>query len=740
MGTDLAGGEPALEGGLPENLRRNPLLSTWLRIGGDGTVRVCAGKVELGQGIRTALAQLAADELDVAIGRVEMAEVATPASPDEGHTAGSKSIQDSGAAIRQVCAEARQLFLAAAAERLGLPACELTVSDGEISVPGGSASVSYWQLAQAVSLDRPATGAVAPRPLGSGRVAGQSAPRIELRDMLLGRPSFVHDLHLPGMLHGRIVRSPYAHARLLHIGTCLSQARVVRDGSFLGVICAREEHAVKARNQLMETTTWECSGGLPRSQDVAQFLLKAPSVEDRLVVDHLAGDSVRAGVVRTHHATYSRPFLAHASIGPSCAVACWRDGQLEVWCASQGVYALRSVLAECFSVAESNVVVHHIPGSGCYGHNGADDVAYEAALLAREAPGTPVRLQWMRDDELGRAPFGPAMVAVASAGLGADGDVLSFGYDVYGNGSGGRPGEGGSPNLHAASRLAGPLAPPVAVDIPVEAGGGTSRNAIPLYRLGRRRISSHWVSEMPVRTSALRSLGAFCNVFAIESFMDELAALAGADPLEYRLRHLDDARAAAVLRAAADSAGWSGRGSGWADRGPGWADRSPGPGPGPGPGRRRDGERGMGIAFARYKNTSGYCAIVAEVEAVERLRVLRVTAAVDVGFAVNPDGIDNQVTGGVIQAASWTLAESVVTDEERVLSTGWDSYPILRFAEVPPVHVIIVRNDGEPPLGAGEIAQGPTAAAITNALYDAIGVRVRHLPLTQDQIVAAIEE
>jgi nicotinate dehydrogenase subunit B len=717
MGTDRADGEPASgEPHLPENLRRNPRLSTWLRIGGDGTVRVCAGKVELGQGIRTALAQLAADELDVAIGRVEMAQVATPASPDEGHTAGSKSIQDSGAAIRQVCAEARRLFLAAAAERLGRPAGDLTVSDGEISVPDGSASVSYWQLAQAVSLDRPATGAVAPRPLGSGQVAGQPVPRIDLRDMLLGRASFVHDLYLPGMLHGRIVRSPYAHAKLLHVGTCLSQARIVRDGSFLGVICAREEYAVRAREQLMETTTWECSGRLPRSGDVSQFLLKAPSVEDRLVDDRPAGDNLLEGVVRTHRATYSRPFLAHASIGPSCAVARWQDGQLEVWCASQGVYALRSVLAECFSLVQSDVVVRHIPGSGCYGHNGSDDVAYEAALLAREVAGAPVRLQWMRDDELGRAPFGPAMVAVASAGLGADGDVLSFGYDVYGNGSGGRPGEGGSPNLYAASLLADPQAPPVAVDIPVELGGGTSRNAVPLYRLGTRRISAHWVSEMPVRTSALRSLGAFGNVFAIESFIDELAAQAGADPLEYRLRHLHDARAAAVLRAAAE-------GAGWADRG-----------------RRRDGEHGMGIAFARYKNTSGYCAVVAEVEAAERLRVLRVTAAVDVGFAVNPDGIDNQVTGGVIQAASWTLAETVVTDDERVLSTGWDSYPILRFAEVPPVQVIIVRNDDEPPLGAGEVAQGPTAAAIANALHDAIGVRVRHLPLTQAQIVAAIED
>lgn len=717
MGADWTGSEPTSgEPRLPENLRRNPRLSTWLRVSGDGMVRVCVGKVELGQGIRTALAQLAADELDVAIGRVEMTQVATPNSPDEGHTAGSKSIQDSGAAIRQVCAEARQLFLAEAAERLGWPADELTVSDGEIRVPDHSASVSYWQLAQAVSLDRPANGAVAPRPFGSGRVAGQPVPRIDLRDMLLGRPGFVHDLRLPGMLHGRIVRPPYAHARLLRVGWCQGQARIVRDGSFLGVICVREEDTVKARNQLMETTTWECSGGLPCSKDVSKFLLKAPSVEDRLVDDRGCEDSFPEGVVRTHRATYSRPFLAHASIGPSCAVARWRDGQLEVWCASQGVYALRSVLAECFSLPEGDVVVHHVPGSGCYGHNGADDVAYEAALIAREVPGTPVRLQWMRDDELGRAPFGPAMVVVASAGLGAAGNVLSFDYDVYGNGSGGRPGEGGSPNLHAASLLADPLVPPVAVDIPVELGGGTSRNAIPLYRLGSRRISSHWVREMPVRTSALRSLGAFCNVFAIESFIDELAALADADPLDYRLRHLDDARAAAVLRAAADGARWADRAS------------------------RSDGERGMGIAFARYKNRSGYCAVVAEVEAVERLRVLQLTVAVDVGFAVNPDGIDNQVTGGVIQAASWALAESVVTDQERVLSTGWDSYPILRFAEIPPVHVIMIRNDGEPPLGAGEIAQGPTAAAIANALHDATGVRVRDLPLTQDHIVAAIEE
>jgi nicotinate dehydrogenase subunit B len=698
---------------LPENLRRNPRLSTWLQVRGDGTVRVCAGKVELGQGIRTALAQLAADELDVAVGRIDMAPVAAPASPDEGHTAGSRSIQDSGSALRQACAEVRQLFLAAAAERLGSPVRELVVNDGEIGVPGSRVSVSYWQLAPVVSLDRPATGVVAPRPLGSGRVAGQAVPRIDLRDIVLGRPCFVHDLRMPGMLHGRVVRPPYSHARLLRVGTCSDRARIVRDGSFLGVLSAREEHAVKARTQLTETTSWERSGSVPVPEEVSRFLLTAPSTQELLVDDHFpTGHEAVDGVVRTHRATYSRPFLAHASIGPSCAVARWEDGQLEVWCASQGVYALRSVLARCFSLTPSSVVVHHVPGSGCYGHNGADDVAFEAALLARHAPGTPVRLQWMRDDELGWAPFGPAMVAMASAGLGADGDVLSFRYDVYGNGSGGRPGEGGHPNLHAASWLAAPLEPPAAVDVPVEFGGGTSRNAIPMYRLGRRRISSHWVSEMPVRTSALRSLGAFCNVFAIESFIDELAALANADPVEYRLRHLDDARAATVLRTAADVAGW--------------ADR------------RRDGECGMGIGFARYKNQGGYCAVVAEVEAVERLRVLRLTAAVDVGFAVNPDGIDNQVAGGAVQASSWTLAESVVTDGDRVISTDWSSYPILRFPEVPPVHVIRIHSDKEPPLGAGEVAQGPTAAAIANALFDAIGVRVRDLPLTHDRILAAI--
>jgi nicotinate dehydrogenase subunit B len=698
---------------LPENLRRNPRLSTWLRFRVDGTVGVSAGKVELGQGIRTALAQLAADELDVAVGRIDMAPVATPASPDEGHTAGSRSIQDSGSAIRQVCAEARQLFLAAAAERLGSPIGELAVSDGEIGVPGSRASVSYWQLAPVVSLDRPATGAVAPRPLGSGRVAGQAVPRIDVRDIILGHPFFVHDLRMPGMLHGRVVRPPYSHARLLQVGTCQDRARIVRDGSFLGVLAAREEHAVKARTQLMKTTTWERSARLPLPQDVSRFLLTAPSTRDRLADDHFPRDHEAVeGVVRSHRATYSRPFLAHASIGPSCAVARWEDGQLEVWCASQGAYELRSVLARCFSLARGDVVVHHVPGSGCYGHNGADDVAYEAALLARCAPGTPVRLQWMRDDELGWAPFGPAMVAVASAGVGADGGVLSFCYDVYGNGSGGRPGEGGHPNLHAASLLAAPLEPPVAVEVPVELGGGTSRNAIPMYRLGSRRISSHWVSEMPVRTSALRSLGAFGNVFAIESFVDELAILADADPVEYRLRHLDDARAAGVLRAAADGAGWAHR--------------------------RRDGECGMGIAFARYKNQGGYCAVVAEVEAADRLRVLRLTVAVDVGFAINPDGIDNQVAGGAVQAASWTLAESVVTDGDRVTSTGWDTYPILRFSEVPQVHVIRITNDEQPPLGAGEVAQGPTAAAIANALFDAIGVRVRDLPLTHDRILTAI--
>jgi CO/xanthine dehydrogenase Mo-binding subunit len=356
------------------------------------------------------------------------------------------------------------------------------------------------------------------------------------------------------------------------------------------------------------------------------------------------------------------------------------------------------------------VTVHHVEGAGCYGHNGADDVAFDAVLLARAVEGQPVQVVWSRSDELTWAPFGPAMAVQLSAEVDQDGNVVSWHHETYGNGHVSRPGSFPIPAFLAMAHTADPITLPVSVDPPTSRGGGSQRNAVPMYEFPAHEVAINRLLEMPLRTSALRALGAYLNVFAIESFMDELAG--DVDPVTYRLRYLHDPRARAVVEAAAERAGW-------------W-DRSPAE------------SHGYGFAFARYSNHGAYCAVVAQVEAESEVRVEKLTLAVDAGLIVNPDGLRNQVEGGAIQSTSWTTREQVRFDRTRVTSADWETYPILRFSEVPQVDVVLLDRPDEPCLGAGETAQGPTAAAIANALTDALGIRVRNLPLTPENIIAAM--
>jgi CO/xanthine dehydrogenase Mo-binding subunit len=414
---------------------------------------------------------------------------------------------------------------------------------------------------------------------------------------------------------------------------------------------------------------------------------------------------------------YSRPYIAHASIAPSCAVARFSspaDGEprVDVWTHSQGVFNLRADLALVLAMPPEAIIAEHTEGAGCYGHNGADDVALDAVLLARAVPGSPVRVQWSREEELGWAPFGAAMAVSIEADLDADGSICGWRHELWSNGHTSRPGRAKTPTLLAGHDIeaAHPRIP--AINPPIAGGGGAERNAIPTYDFPAWRVVNHYVTDMPIRVSALRTLGAFANVFAAESFMDEIAAGQGEDPVAFRLRQLSDPRARAVIEAAAARFGWAG----WQKR-EGW---------------------GRGIGYARYKTTGAYCAVMAEIEAEAEIRVRRLVLAVDVGEVVNPDGVANQIEGGAVQATSWTLKEAVRFDRSRITSTQWDTYPILRFSEVPAVEVVICDRPSEAPLGAGEAAHGPTAAAIGNAVFDAIGVRVRDLPLTPERIVAAM--
>ncbi|WP_248960160.1 xanthine dehydrogenase family protein molybdopterin-binding subunit [Sphaerisporangium perillae] len=729
--------------GLPRDLAANPILSRWVSVDAGGVISVRVGKVELGQGILTALAQIAADELGVGLDQVLMPPAHTLHGPDEGLTAGSMSIAQAGPAVRAACAQVRARFVAEAARRWGVDAERVTVLAGRIR--HGERVTSYGALAGVVDLDVPADPQGPLTHGGPPVLVGTSSPRLDLPGKVAGLPRFIHDLRLPGQLFGRVLRPPSPGARL----TDLDAARLadlpvelVRDGSFLGVIGADEAEVTRALETLRAAATWEEHDTLPDEDDLRGFLrsgphetTEAPATErppatDRTAerppatertaerppatdLDHppAAGQPASAG--RPLRASYSRPFLAHASIAPSCGVARWNDdGTLSVWSHSQGIHGLRAAIALALDIDAERIDVEHVQSAGCYGHNAADDAAFDAVLLARRVPGRPVHVQWSRRDELAWSPFGPAMSADVQAVVDESGAVRSWRYEVWSQGHTSRPGYLGVPGLLAGAYLERPWRYPAPADPPVAAGAGTLRNAVPIYDFPHRRVTGHRLLETPIRSSAIRSLGAFMNVFAIESFMDELALSAGIDPLRYRLAHLRDARGRKVLQTAAEAAGWG-------------APVAEG--------------TGLGLGFARYKDKGAYCAVVAEVEAEHEIRVRRLTIAVDVGLVVNPDGVRNQIEGGATQAASWTLKERVRFDRRRITSDDWESYPILRFGESPEISVELVEAPGLPPVGAGEAAQGPTAAAIANAVTAAIGVRVRDLPLTPEAVLAAIE-
>ena len=698
---------------LPVSLAANPKLSSWLKFSADGQVTVSPGKVEIGQGIVTALAQIAADELDVDIARVQMVRASTAASPNEGVTSGSLSIQQSGRALRHACAEVRHIFLAAASDRLGVGIDTLGVEDGTISGPG-NIRTSYWELADEISLDRDATPDVVPKSAEQRRLAGKSVQRIDIPDKVFARPRFIHDTALPGMLHGRVLRPEISGAKLSGLNedgarNATGLIAVVRDGSFAGVVCETEHDAEVALKALRKGATWSGSDTLPDENDLTLFLKSQPT--ESMIIDTRKAPS-RGANSRTMKRQYTRPYIAHASIAPSCAMAQWDGDKVRVWTHSQSIYFLRADLALVLKLPVENITVEHMEGAGCYGHNAADDVALDAVLLARAADGRPVRVQWSREGEMSQGPFGPAMVVEIEADLDANDEIVDWRHAIWSNGHTSRPVGKAPPALLAATELEDPFPRRISDNQRQANGGGADRNAIPLYDFPSWQIDYHRLLAMPVRTSALRSLGAHANVFAIESFLDELATERGEDPVGFRLRHLSDERAKDVIRAVARRANWK-------------SAKRPG--------------CGYGISFARYKNTGAYCAVVAEIEGDEEIRVKKLTLAVDVGEVINPDGVINQIEGGAIQATSWTLKERVRFDRERITSTAWSEYPILRFTEVPDVEVLLIPRPNLSPLGAGEAALGPVTAAIGNAVFDALEIRVRDLPITRERLISAID-
>ena len=710
------GAQPARAPMLPGSLKDTSMLDAWIRVDADGTITVFTGKVEFGQGVKTALIQLAAEELVVTPARIQLVTADTSRTPNEGYTAGSNSMKDSGTAIMNAAAQVREMLIGMAASRLGVPADSLVVEDGRVRAADGR-SVAYAELVAGQTLHVPAQSQSKLRDPKHRVVVGKALPRVDIPGKVTGAVAYVQDLRLPNMAHARVVRPPSYSARLRSLDSSEAEKmpgvlKVVRDGSFVAIVAEGEYQAIAAMQALSRGASWDERATLSPQADVYAELQSLPHEDYQI-----RGDATPSAKPWSLESSYRRPYQMHAAIGPSCAVALFEANKLTVWTHSQGVYPLKGALAEMLRLPADAVRCIHMEGSGCYGHNAADDAAADAALIAVAIPGRPVRVQWMREHENLWEPYGSAMLTSAKATLDGQGTITDWQFDVWTGTHSSRPGAAG--NLAAAWLLLSPFTLPTPKPIPQPEGGG-DRNAVPLYDIANSRIAHHFIPKMPLRVSALRSLGAYMNVFSIESFMDELALAAKLDPVEFRLRHLKDTRAQDVIRLAAERFGWNAFAS----------QRDP---------LKR---RGRGFAFARYKNLGAYAAVAMEVDVDResgRIDVVRIVAAVDSGDVVNPDGIRNQIEGGIVQSLSWSLYESVAFDTTRITSRDWSSYPIMRFASVPQsIDVHIVDRPGAPFLGTGEAAQGPAAAALANALASAAGVRIRELPLTSKRVKAAI--
>lgn len=699
----------------PGSLATAPYLDSWIRIDADNTITVFTGKAELGQGFKTAFQQIAAEELDVAFDSLKVVTADTKRTANEGYTAGSNSMHNSGVAIQNAAAQVRALLVAEAAKRLDAAADQLRTENGSVIAQDGR-HLSYGELVADDMLHVQAQPTSKLKDPATFKIMGQSIPRVDIPAKVTGGSAYVQDLRLPGMVHARVVRPPSYGARLTDCDPVVIEGmpgvvKVVRDGNFLAVAAEKEFQAVKAMQALAANAKWQESAKLPRQDDLPAALMALPS-QDTTIFEHKDASATGS---KTIEATYTRPYQSHGSIGPSCAVAQFADGAMTVWSHTQGVYPDRAAISEMLRMSPADVRMIHVEGSGCYGHNGADDAAADAALIAHALPDRPVRVQWMREQEHGWEPFGPAMVTKLKASLDDSGKIADWQFEVWSNTHSMRPGGAGA--MLAAQHMAQSIKPPEPKPLPLPEGGG-DRNAIPFYKFPNARVVHHFIPDMPLRISAMRALGAYHNVFSIESFMDELADLAGADPVEFRLKHLDDARGRDVIEKAAKEFGWR-------------------------KGQRAPPDRGFGFAFAKYKNLAAYCAIASEVEVDResgRARLVRAVAAVDSGQVVSPDGLTNQIEGAIMQSTSWTLYEAVTFDHTRITSIDWQTYPILRFDAVPDrIDVHIINRPGQPFLGSGETGQGPAAASLANAIANATGKRLRNLPLTRKRIKDAID-
>lgn len=687
-------------------------VDSFLAFHADGSVTIYTGKVDVGTGLRIAVAQMAAEELGIPAQRISVVDGDTGVCPDQGGTGGSTGLTRGGADVRQAAATARQALLTLGATRLNRPIAELTIVDGEVRPAAGGAGVTIATLIGDRRLSMKVDAKAPLRDPMHYTVVGQPLPRPDLPAKCTGRHGYVHDFTLPGMLHARVIRPTALGAALVSVDETsirgIPDVRVVRVKNFLGIVAPDEWAAVKAAAALK--AVWSDARTLPGSDGLDRWTREAPVDRDQAVVSR--GEAVAAigGAARKLSATYFWPFQSHASLGPCCAVADVRGDGATIWSSSQGTHGLRANLSKVFGLSPDKVRVVFLDGAGSYGTNGGDHVAADAVLLSKTI-GQPVRVQWSRQDETGWDPKGPQQLLDVQAGLDAAGRIVGWDTQMW------------LPNQVAGARA---LLAADAAGLAQEHGAGAgaiTQNGDPPYQADSVRVLVHWTKEAPLQLSNLRAPGKIANVFAVESFTDELAAAAGADPIAFRLERLTDPRAIEVIRKTAQAFGWQTR-------------RSPNPGSKPG-----GLLEGRGMAYMRYKQAENYVALamaVAVDPATGRIDVRRVVCAHDCGLIVNPDALKNQVEGCIVQTLSRALHEEVTFDRSRVTSVDWASYPVLRFPEAPQVEVILIDRPDQPLLGAGEAATAPVAAALANAVFDATGVRLRTVPFTQERMKAAL--
>ncbi|WP_236980257.1 xanthine dehydrogenase family protein molybdopterin-binding subunit [Membranihabitans maritimus] len=675
-----------------------PAIRDWIQILEDGNIRVITGKMELGQGIRIAIAQVAAEELNTPIERIEVFLADTEITPNEGYTAGSQSIVRSAMAVRQAAAAAAEVLLGKASAELGIDKNELNIQNGYIIAKKDGGRFTFREILKGAQLEENTDKSTKLKPKNQYRYVGHPVPRKDIEKMVRGKSVYVQDLRFPGMLHARIARSSSYRSKLIEYNPDNAEkindvVKIIRTNDFIGVLAHEEYQAIKAKRQLEQDCIWSKNGftvEFDNLKDHIKDIAEPPVQVQNKGSLHLTN--------KTHKAEYYKPYIMHGANGPSCAVAICKNGKVHIWSHTQGVFPLRGAIAQLLDFSEEDVRITGVPGAGCYGHNAADDAAAEAAILAVEYPNHYIRLQWDRTEEHGLEPYGCAMIMDLEASLSADGKIDSWQCNVWSDSHSTRP-SGNEMNLLPTGSYK-----TISVNIPQGYRGGGYRNADPYYSIPNLSIDAHFYNG-PLRVSSLRSLGAFANIFAIECFMDELAELAGIDPVQFRIQHIDDNRAREVLEKVVMMTS----------------------------GITPNQNQGLGFGFSRYKNSASYCAVAAliSIERDKTIKVQKMWAAIDSGEVINPDGLTNQTEGGMIQSASWTLLEEVKFHRNNITSRDWYSYPILRFPDTPEVEVEIINRPYEPPMGAGEAAQGPSSAAIANAVYQASGKRIRNLPLNR---------